>query len=408
MDFNDSPEQAKFRLEVQNWLSKNAELKPVGEMLDQRTPEETYDAAKVWYKKKFDAGYACITWPKEDGGAGLSSLENVIWSEEVAKYDEPDFFFVIGQGNCGPAIQAFSSPEEKKKLLPRMASAEDVWCQLFSEPSAGSDVAGLRTKAIKEGNNWIINGQKIWTSGAHYSDYGVILTRTDPSVSKYKGMTLFMIDMHQSGVEVKPIKQMNGDGNFNEVFFNDAIIPDRYRLGEIGGGWGASLNILMNERLAIMGIAPNGFQEFRQFCETASIDGKPLIEDSLVRDKLAEWYAKDAGLRNANARMLTAVAKGGVPGAEASLGKLVGASMHQDIANFTLSLMGQGGVVADIGLADMKAHFQKAVMLSPGLRLAGGTDEVMRNILAEQVLDLPQEPRADKGIPFSDIPTGNS
>jgi len=407
MDFNDSPEQAEFRVQVQAWLADNAKPKIDDEAV-QRTPEEQVIEAKAWYKKKYDAGYACISWPKADGGAGLSQIEAVIWSQEVAKYDELDYFFTIGQGNCGPALQAFAPADEKKKLLPRMASAEDVWCQLFSEPSAGSDVAGLRTKAVQKGDNWIVNGQKIWTSGAHYSDYGVILTRTDPTVSKYKGMTMFMIDMRQPGIVIKPIKQMNGGENFNEVFFNDAVIPDNYRLGDVGGGWGAALTVLMNERLAIMGTATTGFKEFRKFCETASMDGQPLIEDALVRDKLAEMYAKDAGLANANARMLTTVAKGGVPGPEASLGKLVGANMFQEGANFVLNLMGQGGIVADRNAAALHAHFQGAVMLAPGIRLAGGTDEVMRNIIAEQVLGLPQEPRADKGIAFDKIPSGNT
>ena len=405
MDFKDTPEEAQFRSEVQAWLKANA--KPRSADTRQRPQEEVYEDAKVWYKKIADAGYASLTWPKEYGGAGLSPMHSVIWGQEVAKYDEPDGYFVIGIGNCGPAIQHFSDEETKKRLLPRMASAEDVWCQLFSEPSAGSDVAGLRTKAELKGDEWIVNGQKIWTSGAQHSDYGVVLTRTDPNVSKYKGLTMFWIDFHQPGVEVRPIKQMDGGSHFNEVFFNDAVIPDSQRLGEVGGGWGAALLVLMNERMAISGVQPTGFPQLLELVKTIEIDGQPLSEDPVVRTRLAEYYTKDAGIRNATNRMLTAVAQGGIPGAEAALGKLVGANMNQEIGSFAMELMGEAGAVIDETLMPMHSHFQKATMFAPGIRLAGGTDEIMRNILAEQILGMPQEPRADKGMPYCEIPSGN-
>jgi alkylation response protein AidB-like acyl-CoA dehydrogenase len=287
-----------------------------------------------------------------------------------------------------------------------MASAEDVWCQLFSEPCAGSDVAGLRTRAERDGDNWLINGQKIWTSGAHHSDFGVVLTRTDPTVSKYRGLTLFMIDMRQSGVEVRPIKQMDGGQHFNEVFFNDAVVPDTYRLGEVGGGWTGALTVLMSERLAISGIQPTGFPQFLDLVKSLELNGEPIANDPIVRERLATWYSQYAGLQAVNKRMITAVAKGGIAGAEASMGKLVGAVMNQEIANFACQLFGQAGIIQDESLSPEQAHFQKTVLFSPGVRLAGGTDEVMRNILAEQVLGLPQEPRADKGMAFQDIPTG--
>lgn len=407
MDFNDSPEQAQFRQEVRSWLDANATRRS-DDVRIMRNQEDNYDNAKAWYKSIAEAGYSCITWPKEFGGAGLSQLHQVIWSQEVANYDTPDGYFVIGIGNCGPAVMHFAPDDVKLDLLPKMASAEHVWCQLFSEPSAGSDVAGLRTKAEKVGDEWRINGQKIWTSGAQHSNFGVVLTRTDPTVSKYKGLTMFMIDFDQPGVEVKPIKQMDGGAHFNEVFFNDAVVPDSYRLGEVGGGWGGALTVLMNERMAISGVQPNGFQQFLHFCKTTEIDGEAVIDNPVVRDKLASWYAQDAGLRNSNWRMLTTISKGGIPGAEAALGKLVGAVMNQDIANFAISLYDEMGVVSNEDLAALSSHFQRSVLFAPGIRLAGGTDEVMRNILAEQVLGMPQEPRADKGMAFNDIPSGSN
>jgi alkylation response protein AidB-like acyl-CoA dehydrogenase len=405
MDFKDSPEQAAFRAEIRRWLQDNARLKSAtGGRKDQ---SEAYEDAKAWYKKVADAGYASLNWPKQYGGAGLTDIHKVIWSQEVGNYAEPDGYFVIGIGNCGPAIMHFAAEEQKLALLPPMASAETVWCQMFSEPGAGSDVAGLRTSAVADGDNWIINGQKIWTSGAQHSDYGVILCRTDPTISKYRGMTMFFIDMNQAGVAVKPIKQMDGGSHFNEVFFNNAIIPDAYRLGDVGGGWGAALLVLMNERLAIAGVQPDCFPEFLQLVTSLHIDGEPISANPAVREHLAEWYYKHAGIKASTNRMLTAVAKGGMPGAEAALGKLVGAVMNQDIADYAIQLMGDAGVISEPDFAEQHAHFQKTVLFSPGIRLAGGTDEIMRNVIAEQVLGLPQEPRADKGLAFMDIPSGN-
>jgi acyl-CoA dehydrogenase len=405
MDFKDTPELAAFRSDVKTWLAANAQRR-TDKLHMGMEGEAAFLEAKEWYRKKAEASFACLTWPKEYGGAGLTSLHDVVWAQEVQDYKTRDAQFVIGIGNCGPAIMHFANEDAKRELLPRMASAQDVWCQLFSEPSAGSDVAGLRTRAEREGDNWKINGQKIWTSGAQYSDYGVVLTRTDPTVSKYRGLTLFMIDMRQSGVEVRPIKQMDGGTHFNEVFFQDAIVPDAYRLGEVGGGWTGALTVLMSERLAISGIQPTGFPQFLDLVKSLELNGQPIAGDPIVRERLATWYSQYAGLQAANKRMITAVAKGGIAGAEASLGKLIGAVMNQEIANFVCQLLGPAGIIEDDTMSPQRAHFQQSVLFAPGVRLAGGTDEIMRNILAEQVLGLPQEPRADKGMAFEDIPSG--
>ncbi len=407
MDFEDTPDQAEFRSKARAWLDANAQRRN-DKLLRGMEGEAAFLEAKEWYAKKAQAGFACLTWPTEYGGAGLTSLYEVIWAQEVENYLTRDSHFVIGIGNCGPAIMHFAEEQQKRELLPRMASAEDVWCQLFSEPCAGSDVAGLRTRAEQHDDHWLLNGQKIWTSGAQHSDYGVVLTRTDPTISKYRGLTLFMIDMRQDGVEVRPIKQMDGGQHFNEVFFNDAVVPDNYRLGEIGGGWTGALTVLMSERLAISGVQPTGFPQFLDLVKSLELNGEPIANDPLVRERLATWYTQYAGLQAVYKRMITAVAKGGIAGAEASMGKLVGAVMNQEIANFVCQLFGQAGIIQDEQLSPEQAHFQKTVLFSPGIRLAGGTDEVMRNILAEQVLGLPQEPRADKGMAFQDIPTGNS
>ena len=219
---------------------------------------------------------------------------------------------------------------------------------------------------------------------------------------------MFMIDLKQAGVEVKPIKQIDGGSHFNEVFFNDAVIPDNYRLGEVNEGWGAALMVLMNERLANATAAPDGFEDFLNWAKASDIDGVAATQDPIVRDKLATWYAQHAGVEATTFRMITAVAKGGVPGAEGSLGKLVGASMNQDIANFVIQQLDAGGQLTADESTPLDGHFQSAVLMAAGIRLAGGTDEIMRNIIAEQVLGLPQEPRADKGVAYKDIPSGNT
>ncbi|NND83277.1 MAG: acyl-CoA dehydrogenase [Gammaproteobacteria bacterium] len=405
MDFNDTPEQAKFRAEVRAWLADNARLPQAGRLV--RDMHLRFDEAKQWYQKKAAAGYACLDWPKKYGGAGLTPVHKVIWSEEVEKYTEPDDYFVIGIGNCGPAVMHFMPEQRRAELLPRMASAQDVWCQLFSEPGAGSDLAGLRTSARQSASgDWLINGQKIWTSGAQNSDYGVVLCRTDTSVSKYKGLTMFVIDMRQASVTVKPIKQMDRGQHFNEVFFNDAHIPDENRLGEINGGWEAALVVLMNERMAITASVPDGFAEFLKFVRRAELAGTPLREHPLVRDKLAQWYCLHAGVKASYYRLITAVAQGGVPGAEGAIGKLIAGRMNQEIADFSLQLMGEFADLHEPAAATDDGYFQDAILYTPGIRLAGGTDEIMRNIIAEQVLRLPQEPRVDKGMAFEDIPGG--
>ena len=307
----------------------------------------------------------------------------------------------------GPTLMAWGSDEDKARFLPPLASGEEVWCQLFSEPAGGSDLAALRTRAEPDGDSWVINGQKIWTSGAHYSDYGVIVVRTDPTVPKHKGLSYFYVDMKAPGVEIKPIKQLTGDSDFNEVYFTDVRVSDSQRLGEVGQGWQVSLTTLMNERAAIGG----GFGQMdvslaMSVAEEVEIDGRPALEDSAVRARIANWYVQEAGLKYTGYRSLTALSRGALPGPENSIGKLVGAPKMQAMSSYLMDLLGASGAIADESLAAKAGIIQRAYMGAPGLRIAGGTDEIMANIIAERVLGLPQEPRLDKGIPFNEVPTG--
>ncbi|HEX7037686.1 MAG TPA: acyl-CoA dehydrogenase family protein [Pseudomonadales bacterium] len=401
MDFNDTPEEARFREEVRKWLAANV---PKPEELEGKNYIEQ---AKLWQKRKYDAGWACITWPKEYGGRGASAIEQVIWNQEESKYDVPGGVFSIGQGMAAPTLMTWADEETKRKYLPRLASGEDIWCQLFSEPAGGSDLAALRTRAVKDGDEWVVNGQKIWTSGAHYSDYGILVVRTDPEVPKHKGLTYFWLSMKSPGIEIRPIKQISGEANFNEVYFNDVRIPDSQRLGEVGQGWQVALTTLMNERASIgAGGSQVGFDAVFKLAQKVNIDDRPAIENDAVRAKLADWYCQEAGLRYTAYRTMTALSRGAIPGPENSIGKLVGAPKTQDMASFALDLLEQSGAIWDPKLSEEAGLFQATYMSIPGLRIAGGTDEIMANIIAERVLGLPQEPRVDKGVPFSKVPTG--
>ncbi len=401
MDFNDTPEEARFREEASSWLAENA---PTDDAFRALSPLEQ---AKVWQKRKYDAGWACIGWAPDFGGRGASAIEEVIWRQEESQYDLPANFFLIGQGMIGPTLMAWASDEDKARFLPQLASGEEVWCQLFSEPAGGSDLAALRTRAERDGDDWVINGQKIWTSGAHYSDYGVIVVRTDPTVPKHKGLSYFYIDMKAPGVEIKPIKQLTGDSDFNEVYFTDVRVSDSQRLGEVGQGWQVSLTTLMNERAAIGGsFGQIDVSLAMSVAAEVEIDGRPALEDAAVRARIADWYVQEAGLKYTGYRSLTALSRGALPGPENSIGKLVGAPKMQAMSSYLMDLLGASGAIADEALAAKAGIIQRAYMGAPGLRIAGGTDEIMANIIAERVLGLPQEPRLDKGIPFNEVPTG--
>ena len=403
MDFDDTPREAKFRAEARAWLQANfpdkAELEGLGPI----------GRAKLWQKRKYDAGWACIRWPEEHGGRGASAIEQVIWNQEEAGFDTPDSIFAIGHGMCAPTMMAWATEEQNKEHLPPLASGEKVWCQLFSEPASGSDLAALRTKAVRDGDDWIINGQKIWTSGAHFSDWGVIVLRTDPNVPKHQGLTYFFIDMKSPGIETKPIKQISGGANFNEVYFNDVRVPDAQRLGGVGQGWQVALTTLMNERASIgSGGGSVNFDAVFDLATRVDIKDEPAIRNSAVRAKLADWYVQEAGLRFTGLRSMTALSKGETPGPENSIGKLVGAPKQQDMASFALDLLESSGAIWDPDFSEAAGMFQATFMTSPGIRVAGGTDEIMANIIAERVLGMPQDIRVDKGIPFSEVPTSNS
>jgi acyl-CoA dehydrogenase len=411
MNFDDTPQEAAFRSEARAWIDANAPRELEAQLSRPSVGRVKLDgidiitASKAWQKTKAAGGWACLHWPKEYGGRGASPIERVIWQQEEGVYDKLSGVFLIGQGMCGPTMMAYASEEQKRRYLPPLASGEEIWCQLFSEPSAGSDVAGLRTRAEKQGDEWLINGQKIWTSGAHYSDYGIVITRTDPTVPKHKGLTMFFLSMKTPGIEVRPIKQANGGQEFNEVYFTDVRIPDAQRLGTVNDGWNVSLTTLMNERLSIGARVWTGFSEIFAFCSDFMTENGPALDDRAVRSRLANWAVRHSGLKYTSYRSISALSRGERPGPENSIGKLVSGSMMQDIAAFALDLQGAAGMLTDPERAEAAGQFQSMLLQSPSGRIAGGTDEILRNIVAERVLGLPGDIRVDKDMPFNQVPT---
>jgi alkylation response protein AidB-like acyl-CoA dehydrogenase len=408
MTFDDSPSEAEFRASARAWIHANAPtelyeaLKHSGYGTLDLGSIDVISACKAWQSKKSAAGWAALQWPRAYGGRGATAMERVIWEQEEGVYGKLAELFLIGFGMCGPTIIAHGTEEQRQRLLPPLISGAEVWCQLFSEPAAGSDLAGIRTRAQRVDNRWLLNGQKMWTSFAHAADFGIVLTRTNASVPKHKGLTMFWVDMHSPGIEVRPIKQASGRSDFNEVYFTDVQIMDHQRLGEEGGGWKVALTTLMNERLMIGATMPTGFEAFFDFCDQLPMRDGLAIDDPAVRAKLAGWAVRAKGLQFTSMRSLSALAKGDTPGPENSIGKLVAGSMMQDMAIYALDLQGRAGVLDDEGDGTAR-RFQAMLMRSIGTRIEGGTDEILRNIIAERVLGLPPDIRVDKDLPFDSL-----
>ncbi len=407
MDFSDTPEEAAFRAEARAFLDAHMPLKTPGRAHVSRamTPGDVA-ASKAWQRKKAQGGFAGILWPKAYGGREGTMMQQIIFGQEEDRYAVPTTVFNQGVGMAMPTVMSFGTPEQLARYPKPALLGDEVWCQLFSEPAAGSDLAGLRTRAVKDGDDWILNGQKIWTSYAHFADFGMAVVRTDPGVAKHAGLTFFIIDMKTPGIEIRPIRQISGTSNFSEVFFTDVRIPDSQRLGAVGEGWKVALTMLANERFTVGRAEGPDFDEVLALARNVQIDGRRAVEDSAVRERLASWYVRTAGIKFTRLRSQTALSRGKAPGPENSILKLVSAKKLQEIATFGIDLVGETGAITDPEIAQMHGVFQQALLYAPSKRIAGGTDEILRNIIAERVLGLPADIRADKGLAFNKIPTG--
>jgi acyl-CoA dehydrogenase len=397
--------ETEFRNQARAFLDANAERRveetlewgkgsdQVG-LLDEKSPDQEAEeiaAAKKWKATEFDAGFGWITGPEEYAGRALPASYERAYREVVADYSIPSqSMFGIGLGMVAPTILAHAIPEVKDRYLTSMYRGDIVGCQLFSEPVAGSDLAGIQTKAVRDGDEWLLTGQKVWTSGAQYSDIGEIITRTSPDKPKHKGLTMFVVDMSAKGVDVRPLRQMTGGASFNEVFFEDVRVPDSHRLGDVDEGWAVALTTLMNERAAIggggAGLGNIGFSRLREIARHYE-----LGDDSITRQRLAEIYVRQQVARFTNLRAMAKIRAGQLPGPEMSIAKLALTANMQRIAQVLGEILGPR-LAADTGEWGAYA-WSEFVLGIPGLRIAGGTDEVMRNIVGERVLGLPKEPR---------------
>ena len=362
--------------------------------------------ARRYQKAKFDAGYAGINWPTEFGGQGLGHLEKVTFYTEELNHGFPSYYFGISLGMPVPVLMQFGQDKDwvKERVL-KALQGEEIWCQLFSEPSGGSDLAGLRTRAETDGNGWKINGQKLWTSWAQYSDYGVIVVRTDPNVPKHKGLTYFWVDMRAPGVTVRPIRLAGGDSHVNEVFFDDVKISDDQRMSPVGGGFAVALATLMIERYVATDSAGFGphLDMFVDLAKNTDLNGRPAIEDGRIRQQIARNYAMRSGLQSITARAMAMMQAGMTPGPEGSLNKLVSVRSRQKLSELALDLQGTGGFRFDPH-ASQKEDWASSWINAPTGRIAGGSDETLLNTIAEKILGLPQDHRPDKGVPFNQIP----
>ncbi|MHB8328993.1 MAG: acyl-CoA dehydrogenase family protein [Acidimicrobiales bacterium] len=360
---------------------------------------------------RFDAGLAWVWFPKGLGGLGLSQELQGVVERELRKAGAPNEAErnVIGYGMAAPTILAHGTDEQRRRLLRPLFTCEEIWCQLFSEPGSGSDVAGLSTRAVRDGDEWVVNGQKVWTTLAHTARWGLLVARTDPDVPKHRGMTYFVVDMQAPGVEVRPLRQITGDAEFNEVFFTDVRIPDSQRLDAVGAGWRVATTTLMNERVAIGGGVParssGPIQEALEIW--AAKPGKTAVERAQV---VRVWVAAEVQrLTNMRARQLR---RAGTPGPEGSVAKLAGAELNKRIYELCVNLLGMAGTLypsryemrrperAGFGDEDVRHSFLRSRANS----IEGGTSEIMRNILGERVLGLPGEPRVDKDLPWTEVP----
>jgi acyl-CoA dehydrogenase len=404
VDFDDTPEEEAFRKEVRAWLEDHAPAKgspedfSTGFLENTMDPREFNRRVKQWQELLVDHGWAGITWPKAYGGRGGTAMQNVIWGQEAGQFGVTVNNYAVGIGMAGPTILRHGTEEQKQRYLRPMLRGDEVWCQLFSEPDAGSDLANIATRAVRDGHEFVVTGQKVWTSGAADSDWGILLARTDPDVPKHKGITYFLVDMRTPGFDIRPLKQMTGSEHFSEVFMDEVRIPAENVLGEVNGGWACAITTLSNERGLIAGA--NKSSDTVALIELARKRG--VSDDPVLRQALVDCWIRQQIQRFHGYRLQTALSKGVPPGPETSVMKLFAAEYLRRLGNASLAVLGpEGQLLADDAPAG--TEWQARFLFAPAIRIAGGSNEVQRNIMAERVLGLPGEPRTDRDTPFRDL-----
>jgi alkylation response protein AidB-like acyl-CoA dehydrogenase len=400
MDLNLSPEDRAFRDQTRKWLESNVP----------RTELSTLEERRAWHRKMFDAGYVGMGWPREYGGQGASPMKMAIVADEMARANAPAPINGLGIGFIGPTIVIHGTDEQKQRYLRKILSAEEIWCQLYSEPNSGSDLASLRTRAEDKGGYFSVNGQKIWTSGGHISDWGILLARTDPGVAKHKGISCFLFNMRQPGVEVRPLKQITGSAEFNEVFMTNARVEKSDLIGRLGQGWEIAQTTLGFERgansIARVTRYASAFDRLVETAKKLKRGGKSLLEDPVVRAKLGKVYAEMEVQRYAALRVLSALQKGDSPGAASSITKLSYSEFEKRYYELCLEILGPYGQVTDGGLEEsgldidsssgVRSSWAYAFLWARAGTIYSGSSEIQRNVIGERVLGLPKEIRADR------------
>jgi alkylation response protein AidB-like acyl-CoA dehydrogenase len=411
MELQDSAAEALFRAEARKWLEKNAAgftdwaqarslLGPVGSAQEYEEAELAgVRAARAWQARLFEGGWAGISWPEVFGGRGGMPVQEAVFAEEAAAFDVSNGPLLIGLSMVGPTLMRHGTPAQQEEHLPRLLRGERVWCQLFSEPEAGSDLAALRTRAVFDGDTWVVDGQKVWTSSAKVADWAILLARTDSDAPKHKGITYFLVDMRTPGIEVRPLRQMNGSYHFNEVFLDDVRIPATGVLGAVNAGWTVVHTTLANERAMIGGSGGAGAESLMSLARTLG-----RYDDPVIRQRIARVHTLDETLRYLGLRMRTALSKGVPPGPEASIMKLLMARRAREAAETGMLIEGTRGLLAGAD-APAKGEWQQQLLFAQALRTGGGTDSIQRNAIAERILGLPRERAADRDMPFRELIT---
>jgi len=397
MDLTLTPEQRAFREEVRVWLERNLPAEWTSRVVagpDVPRPE-VYGFLRQWQRKLYEAGFLGLTWPKEYGGRGLTYVEELILHEEIALAKAPPILNILGIGMAGPTIIAYGTEEQKKRYPAKILSCEEIWCQGYSEPNAGSDLAALQTRAVRDGDTFVINGQKVWTSLAQTADWMMLLARTDPAAPKHKGITYFLLDMHSPGVTIRPLKQLTGDSEFNEVFFENVRVPAESILGGLNNGWQVGITTLMYERLALgfglqvrLRIALSALVEL---AKRTTRNGRSVAQDPILRQKLAQLWIETEVFKYTGARALTRLLKGEMPGPEASTGKIWWCETHQRLQEVAMEIQGPYAQLAKGSDRTIEQGiWQYTFLRSRANSIEGGTTEIQRNIIGERVLGLPK------------------
>jgi alkylation response protein AidB-like acyl-CoA dehydrogenase len=403
VDIDDTPEEAAFRAEARDWLDAHAIPKghPDDFSLGLWTgtyDEETYiRRCQHWQRTLFDGGWAGMTWPKAYGGRGGRPIHQVIFNQEQARYGVSSGAFMISIGMAGPTILAHGTDEQKDRFLPAMLRGDEMWCQLFSEPGAGSDLAALATRAERDGDEWVVTGQKVWTSSPDRARWGMLLARTDTGVPKHRGIGYFLLDMATPGIEVRPLRQMTGESHFSEVFLDGVRVPASNLLGEPGDGWRIAQTTLTSERSSIAGGTGATPEGLVALARAVGATGDPL-----ARQRLVDAHIRYELLRFLRYRSQTALSQGRRPGAEASVMKLAFARYMKALTEAAIGVQGAHGLLAGDDVVD-DGMWLRRFLHSPSLRIAGGSDQVQANIMGERALGLPPEPRQDKETAFRDL-----